>query len=50
MISKKSKIVTLFKFLYLVLEHKINIPILYLSKHINANKKEYYDFLNIFLY
>ena len=36
--------------MHLVLEHKINIPILYLSKHINVNKKEYYDFLNIFLY
>ena len=46
-ISKNSKIVTLFKFLYLVLEHKINIPILYLSKYINAHKKEYYDLLNI---
>lgn len=33
--------------LYLVLEHKINIPILYLSKYINAHKKEYYDLLNM---
>lgn len=34
----------------LVLKHKINIPILYLSEHINVNKKEYHDFLNISLY
>lgn len=33
--------------LYLVLEHKLNVPILYLSKYINANKKEYYKHLNL---
>lgn len=33
--------------LYLVLEHKLSLPILYLSKYINSNKKEYYNHLNL---
>lgn len=33
--------------LYLVLQNKLSLPILYLSKYINANKKEYYEGLNL---
>jgi Fic family protein len=32
--------------LYLVMNNKINLPILYLSKYIINNKKEYYDLLS----
>lgn len=32
--------------LYLILENKLDLPILYLSKYINSNKKDYYRLLH----
>ncbi len=35
-----------FKYLYLIINDLLDIPILYLSSYINENKSNYYKYLN----